>query len=420
MLILTIVLLILLALFAYRASGNLLFPGVIFSGTWALTLAALWLSGDTYFPISVMTNMVYLLGAAALCTGSLWGARLSFDFGPRAAPAAPGRSSPWIYRVLELTLLLLLIGLPLFWEKVLGTVADASADALLHSIRAKAIESSEQGNTLGLIGNFVVLSQFVAVMLFYEMDSSWGRRLRAVCAVCLALVYGAMTGTKGNAIVLMLSLFFIYSIKRRRIGVGMLLGTIGVSAVFFLVGLFLINFVGTSIADMPAMLNDLVGLVRHYWLGGCVAFDQIVDNPEIIESTRPINRFFLETARSLGMAVYVPPLHADYLMISPVQETNVYTIYFTYFKDFGWYATLPVMSALGALLGVLYNMAMRGGAIAVLMYATMCVALVMSVFIEQIIVGLNIHIKFLLLLFVVYKVIPAVERWIFLSKVNHV
>lgn len=420
MLVFTILFMIFLIMGLYQISQNLLFPAILFVGTWVLTLIGLLMSGDTFFEVSGMTYLVYLVGAISLSVGGVCGTILVTEpIKYRHVISVPQRSC-WTCRALDILFIILLIGLPIYWQKVLSTVDDIGIDFLFQSIRAKAIESSGEGNTFGLIGNFVVLAQFVAVAMFYEMDDSFGRRWRALCSIILALVYGGMTGTKANAVVLLLTLFFISSIKRQKISVSALLGTLGIAATFFSLGLLVINFSGTSFSDAPEMIGSIIKLVQHYWLGGCVAFDQIVSNPDIMESTQPINRFFLETGRSLGMDIHVPFLHADYSMISPVLETNVYTIYFTYFKDFGWLGAVAIMFGLGASLSMLYDRAMKGGPIVVLFYATMCVAIVMSIFSEQFFIGLNGYIKFLIFLVIIYKVLPAIERSRFLLKVKHV
>jgi oligosaccharide repeat unit polymerase len=410
MLVFTILFFILLMAGLYQISRNLLFPALLFVGTWTLTLIGILVSGDTLFEVSGVTYLVYIIGALFFSVGCIFGGAIKVGINKASSVNSSPQKSVLIYRVLDGLIIVLLIGLPFYWQKVLSTIDDVGIDNLFHSIRAKAVETSSEGNTFGLIGNFVVLSQFVAAAMFYEIDKSFDRRWRAFFAIVVALIYGGMTGTKGNMIVLLLTLFFIYSIKIKKIKIKVFLMTFGVVIATFSLGLLVINFAGASFSDTSEMIAGIVEAIQNYWLGGPVAFDYIVINPEVLESTRPISRFFLETANSLGMDVNVPSLHAEFSMISPILETNVYTIYFTYFKDFGLIGVAVIMLSLGAGLSVIYSNSMKGEPISVLFYSVMCVAIVMSIFAEKFFVDLNGYIKFIIFLVIIYKVIPFVGR----------
>ena len=254
------------------------------------------------------------------------------------------------------------------------------------------------------------MAQFLALVMFYEADGSRERRWRVIVAVILAVVYGGMTGTKGGVVTLVLTLYFISAIKGRRLRVLPLLGTIGLALVAFAVGVVLINLTFESYASAGAMFSAILEQILNYWLGGIVAFQRIAENPNAIESTQPIYRFFLETARSLGMSVEIPSIHADYTMVGPSTVGNIYTIYFTYFKDWGWFGTAIIMLVLGGGLTFIYKRAMQGKTIASLFYAMMLVGLVMSISSEKFFLGLNGYIKALVFFYVVYRLVPHMAR----------
>ena len=97
-------------------------------------------------------------------------------------------------------------------------------------------------------------------------------------------------------------------------------------------------------------------------------------------------------------------------MISDTADTNVYTIHFSYFKDFGWAGTVLAMTALAFCLTVLYSRAKRGGPVAQQLYAMTCVGLVLSFHAEHFLLELNPYIKALLFFGFIYSFLPGLER----------
>ncbi len=410
MLVLTIFAMLFLLLIMYVVSRNLLFPPIIFTGVWLITLVGVLLSGDMFYEVRGMAFLVYLVGAIAFSIGGVLGLHLMQGNSNRAQIRLPDTySRRAIHRFLDIMLIILIAGLPFYWQKV-STVADnVSLDMLLQNIRYKEVEASGEASSFSLINNFGVLAQFLALVMFYETDGSRERRWRAIVAVVLAVVFGGMTGTKGNVVTLLLTLYFISAIKGRRLRVLPLLVTIGLAVGAFAVGLSLTNLVFETFASTADMFSAIGEQILTYWVGGIVAFQRIVENPNDIQSTQQIGRAFLETARSLGMDVQLPPIHADYTMISPYIGTNVYTIYFTYFKDIGLFGAAIIMLVLGWGVTFLYKRAIQGKTIAILFYAMMCAALVESISAEHFILALNAYIKALAFLYVVYRLVPSIE-----------
>ena len=410
MLFLTILAFAVLFAILYRMHRNLLCPPLVFTGTWLISLIGVFLSGDTLYDISVLTYLIYLIGAISFSVGGALVLDRLHQQTVSYQPLPVRRHSSWPYRALLICLVVLLIGLPLYWQEVSSMADNVSADKLLHNIRYKTVQATDETGSFGILANFVVVPQFVAMAMFYEMDGTRMRRWLALCAIILALVYGGMTGAKGNAVKLVLTLFFVASIKNRQLRIGPLLARLVIAISLFSFGLVMINFAFEASSGPGAVAMRLVEAIQSYWLGGLVGFDQIAQNPSIVESTQSIDRFFLETARSLGMNVYVPPRHAPFLWISPTMHTNIYTIYFSYFKDLGWIGTTIIMFGLGLLLTMLYRNVMRGGVIGGIFYANFCVALIFTLYWEHFFTGLNGYIKMLIFLTFIYKFLPLLER----------
>ena len=131
-----------------------------------------------------------------------------------------------------------------------------------------------------------------------------------------------------------------------------------------------------------------------------------------IPSTSSIDRFFLDTAQSLGANVTPPAKFADFTYVSLTEFTNVYTIYFSYFKDHGWIGTIILMFLLGAILTLLYKSALRGKPIATILFGHFgfCV-IVLSLVAEEGFTLLNTHIKLIIFLTFLYRALPAFDAW---------
>ncbi len=394
----------------YKLVHDTLYPPLLFTGTWLILLIGILFSGDSLYEIGVTTYLVYVVGALAFSSGGLL-ALASIPPARNGMQAYGDRISlPNVRRTLDVLILILIVGLPLYWRAV-SSLADDDVEIqfLLQNIRRKTVELRDEGGAIGPIANLVVLAQFVALAAFYDSNRTIGGRLRTAIAIVLALIYGAMSGTKGNAVFLLLTLYFVYSLKIGEIRLRPLVVTVASALALFSLGLIFVNYAFTSFSDSSEIAVLLAETVQNYFLSGLVAFDRIVENPNVMESTQPIHRFFLETGRSLGLTVYVPPKHADYTDIAPYMDSNTYTIYFSYFKDYGWIGTIVIMTILGFGMTGLYRRIRNTEPVTVLLYAKLCVALVMSLHADHFFNGLNSHIKAVLFFVFIYHVVPSVR-----------
>jgi oligosaccharide repeat unit polymerase len=395
-----------------RVTKSTLSPPVLFAGVWLISLIALFLSGDTFFDISLKTLSVYLIGALFFSIGAILG---QSSEGPRALPAlVPIRQrnlqQSYHYLFLDAILLLLLAGLPFYWRYIQEQFGVSGGQLILAQIRMQAVQLSGKAQSFNLINNFPVIATFVAAVLYYDNDGTAPKRWRFYLAFILAAVYGSMEGSKKPIAVLMLTIFFIASIRERRIHVFKALTVLCIGVVVFSAGLTVVNFAYMRTPLNMDTLGTTLAVDEGYWLGSLVAFNQIVADRAAIESTQRVDRFFLETANSLGANYYVPSLHAAYTDISTAQNTNTYTIYFTYYKDYGWLGTAAFMFFIGFVAGSIYNKAKHGDPVPVLIYAMVATTILFSIQSEGFLTGLNGYIKAFLFFIFIYKVLPLLRH----------
>lgn len=395
-----------------RVTKSNLSPAVLFVGVWLFSLVALFLAGNTFFEVSLNALSIYLFGALVFSVGSMLG---QAAHGLHTTPVRVALRQHPSYgafhdRFLDAILTILLVGLPFYWRYIQNQFGVSGGDLILAQIRMQAVQLSGKAQSFNIVNNFPVIASFTVAALYYDNDGTSSRRWKYYFAFALAAIYGSLEGSKMPVVVLLLDIFFIASIRARKMKMVRSLAVVILGAAAFSVGVTFINFAYTRTQRNMDAVRATMATDAGYWLGSLVAFSPIAGDPGLIESTQKIDRFFLETANSLGAGYYVPNLNAAYTDISTGQNTNTYTIYFSYFKDYGWPGTAILMCSIGIAAGFLYNIARGGQPIPVLMYAMVATAIAFSISSEKFLTGLNGYIKALLFFTFVYKGLPLLER----------
>ena len=402
MLAIAVVILGVLTLLALRLGGTVLFPPALFCATWCVTLGGVLVAGSSFLPVSEYTCLIYLLGAIAFVLGGV--AVLYYFEGPVQVCCLRVCSPGSTLRVLDVMLIFLIAVYPFYLHVALRIAGTANPVLYFATMRSQMLHA--RGNPFGPAGNLNVLAALIAGAMVYESDGSFGRRVRAVFAVVLALAYGVLTGSKGGVLMLV-TLFFITQIRAGRLKPAAAITAFVMALALFVAGLWAINFSGRSFGDASALARRVGGEISNYWLGSSVAFSQVAMKPDSLPSTESIGRFFMQTESSLGVHVRIPGFVAPFTVFSANGEnSNTYTIYFSYFKEYGWLGSIVLLSALGGFLTLIWRRAMGGTAIAILFYASFCTAIAQSIESENFFLGLNGYIKALIVYGFLYWVLP--------------
>ena len=314
-----------------------------------------------------------------------------------------------IRHFLDFLLLVVLIGLPIYWRAVVAMVDISDPTLFFVLIRQATVEAGGERQSVGIMSNLVVLAMLLAMAMHYENDGSWSRKWRDCLAILVALIYGSITGAKSNAVKLILILMFISFLRENKIRFKLFLGYLAAVVVLFSVGLIAVNFAYEVQDNLWDTARSVVINIQNYWLGSLVAFDDIVANPLSMESVQKLNRFFLETANSLGANYYVPTLHAEFRAISDSQDSNTYTIYFSYFKDYGWFGLIVGMTMLGGLLTWVYKVTSSRGPVSICLYSMIATGILLSTHAEHFVLGLNAYLKSIFFFVVIYYGITRVD-----------
>lgn len=384
----------------HAVSRNFLYPPALFTGVWLLSVIALALSGDTFYPVSAETLLVYFIGALCFSLGGLVIILKGKIKHIKCAYFTPVQQEK-IYKVLDVFLVILVVGLPIYLH---DNDVDFS-DPLGLAVRRSEINLDQETNasrSFGFIKNLVVLSQIVAMAMHQQNDGTFSRRWRSYLMILIAIIYGASSGTKGNAVTLILTLLFISFIQSRRINfIALGLGLILALSIFS-IGLLFVNLAYESTGSASDTIITIIGAIQNYWLGGLVTFERIVQSPESIENSQNITRFFLETANGFGANFKIPSIHMEYTEISLTQDSNTYTLYISYFRDYGWLGLVVGLFFLGVVLTWIYKVAYYGNPIAIALYGVNVSGIILSIHAEHFLLGLNFYLKILVLLYFIY------------------
>lgn len=409
MILFVLIALLCLSVLNHHVSRNILYPPFLFCFIWFLSLTALALSGDAFYPVTTEALLVYLAGALFFSIGGLY----SLTRTKKNLPACSldDRQHFRVHRILDIGLIIGIIGLPLYIMDITKAV-DVLDYYILATLREANVEASASSQrSFSVLKNLVVLSTLVALAMHYENDGTAGRKWRSYLAIVVAVLYGVFTGSKGW-VTIFPTLAFISIVAGKKVKISTLALVSCGTLVLFSAGLLTVNFIYGGVDDPFRTAQLLAETVRNYWVGGLVAFNRIVEAPDSIAAVQSLGRFFLETANSFGATFEVPSIFSDYTQISSSgEDTNTYTIYYSYYMDLGWFGVILGMFMLGIGLSWVRRYAERNHPIAIFVSGTAAMGILLSFHAEHFVLGLNYYIKLIAFYFLVYHVSTREFTW---------
>jgi oligosaccharide repeat unit polymerase len=402
--------LLLLALMNWETSRSVLFPPAFFCLVWAAMLVAIALSGDFFFPVSLATLTVYLLGAIAFCLGG--GIVHSLFRGQgRTQALASGREprSAWFNQVLWVGLLALLIGIPFQIEYIQELAGGASQQSLFWwAVRAESIRRGELTGVKPfrdfMLDNLVGLATLLALTCINEVrkNSTKREKARAACVCLLAFAYNISTASRTGGMILAVSGGVIGSLRSGAVNLRQVLRISLFCVCVFAPAAIIMGKGGNTNFTLADNVRGTFDALRIYGLSGPVAFDQVVESPTAIPAVWSIWRFIPQTLNRLGADYEIPSLHAAFTQSGPNVVGNVYTMYFSYFPDFGWAGVVVFPFLFGVVATWLYYRARAGIAPFRILFGIEGAYIVMSGFNESLFNQLNFSVKAALFVFLLY------------------
>jgi oligosaccharide repeat unit polymerase len=377
-------------LFSYALRRDILNPLFVFSFVWSFISLWICVSVNDFYPIKTNTELVLLVGSTGFFIGNIFSEIL---FGkPWAYYNTKFHSNPKIktsYVAIILTILLL------GWFEYYRQMSDlSSGDSFLLGIaetRYVLVQAAlDRQKLIGPIANLEVISIYFSMFIFLERRKLKFGNILTFISLAVTLFYVILGGSKGGVLTLLLTVIILHSFNKP-LGLVIRLGlfAFGASIIVFCIGLIVTNYAYTDFSDINDMLSSLYISVRNYSIGSALAFDQVVKNPVIFGDSQSITRFFIETANSLGASLKLLPIHLDYVDISNTEDTNTYTVYYSYYIDGGILAVFSLSTFASIIYGFFYFKSKSSSNIYKLIYTLLLMSIIFSIVSEKLFLGLN-------------------------------
>ncbi len=388
----------LLAAVNFRVRRSLFYPPALYSAWWAVLLIVLWLSGDVFYPLSLKTLAIYVLGAMAFTLGGLL--RLLSHPSETPAPALTETQNRAAGRFLILSAVVLVVAFPFYWQRLQELHAASTYSDFWRGVRQQTSSDVPGDSPLGSFNYLLGVASFMAMVAVYQNDGSRKARIRTGLILAITLLYHLLTAARLGAMTTLFGVLVVSRIRSGRIHwkswcVGAVL-----LAIVFTVPAVLLNKGGDPLKSLGENASGVLESLRHYTVSGLVAFNDVVDDASVLPPWLSF-RFFLKLGHTIGMDVDVPPI---ILPFAPTPApTNIYTIYASYLADFGLIGIGVLLCFHGFVITMLYQAATRGRPEAVILFGVAVAALVVSAAADGFLVALSYWIQAVLCTLAVYR-----------------
>lgn len=387
---------------------TLIYPGVALAGIWALEFVVQALSVGVLYPVSWAALAIFVLGAICFTGGAVVG-----NGGIRRR--LPAAKAPVDYpsdRIMLWALALLLIaGMPVFLVAVRTfTSAALFSPTFFLQVRAGSLAQAATMTRAPLVNNLVVLSSIAALIAYAVMDAARRSRLLVWGLVALAIFYNLLTGAKAGAVTLVVALFAVNMVLRRRVPVRfLLLAFVGILVLFGIVTVGRVESLENALSWQQSIITTWRYFVG-YFSASPVGFSIYLQHPASVPAVWSPWRFFERTANYFGHYFDVPDLNARFVAVGPGMLYNTYTAYFSYYGAYGVGGVIAFMTGIGAISAWVYRKAVSGrNVVWVVLYGIIFHGLLMTIFSESLLLALN----FIGKLILVAVVVELVRRFHF-------
>jgi hypothetical protein len=248
--------------------------------------------------------------------------------------------------------------------------------------RLDSINNSTYGSTFNFWDNLVILSGFNLLLSLNDSKVSI-----VITSVFINILYTSLLGSKMGLVVSLLLLAYYYLKKGSHFK--FLLIIFGTIAIFTLT-LLIINF-----NSVDSNLSDLFITVKSYFLGGPLAFNEILNKKVQLGNSQVVWRPFIELARSLGMDFKVDSKHLFYVEIKDI-STNVYSFFVSFYFQFGPILSFIFLSIYLFSLEII-SIYSNKNIFLKLIFPSLLIGALFSIHAEQILSGVSGYVKFLII-----------------------
>jgi oligosaccharide repeat unit polymerase len=344
-------------------------PAVLHSGMWSSILGlhiliphGLYQLSDEVVIIIVASIMVFSLGSLfSLCI--IPRNRISWaTICPR-----PLIDAGKIYSLIAL------IGLPFFLARAISLGSHGASDSFMINVRM-SLTHEDYKEGYGVLAYLVP----IAYTGFFIKIANQKNNLMSPAVLLsffVCMFYAVLLTGRTFLFLLLIPSFVIISIARPE--------KVTKKSIFSFITLLCLSFLllGAVMGKLGGDDGDVISVVWIYLLGGISAFDSLLHTS--FSEMNGVNSFrtFFAILNRVGFDVPVVELICDYAYIP--HPTNVYTVFFPYFVDFGISSIFLTQFLFGSFHTVIYNLALRGSSVFIIIFSISIYPLFMQWFHDQ-------------------------------------
>jgi len=322
---------------------NLFYPPAIFSLIWTIVILSyvLFILGHTasaYF-LETKTLFIFLFGQILFSLAGL------LAFKPKIyVTAEVSFKYEIIYSLDKWLFVFLIIMLPIYIKAIINVV-DNSKLANVNFYLALRHEYVNNGVNLGVLDYLNTISVFSFSFLQYKLNfisKSTNRNKRRVIYKLLfytTVFTYAFLSTGRTYFVLLLSVYLSFKVISKSIKKYHIISASLIFLILFIANAFILGK-GASVDDSASEnVSSIFDNFTIYFLGGAYGFDSSIKSGFVYEYGENVFRFFITVAHSFGITDVKPKELVMPYITNPI-ISNVYTLYYNYFKDFGFLGLL--------------------------------------------------------------------------------
>lgn len=335
----------------YALHRDLMYPGLIQAALWTFVALLLALFDDTFITVGLDAWLLVVFGALAFSAGNYFATRDHQPFLRKnyVHTATSPRSG-----TLSLAMAVGLVGAiaiaVVAWEL-------ARAGPSLNLAINLRLGRTEGG--YGLVAYFFPAIYAISVAAVIRAIGPRQRvglsRGHLVAVIIVGAAVGVLSTARGSILLFLFSMIGVPLILRRVstlwvavVGGALLLLVFGAGAILLLKG-------GSTEMSWTENLSAIAESLIVYTAGSVPALGKAMGTSPPLEWGANTFRFFAAVANGLGLDVHVAPLVQEFTNVP--QRTNVYTMYYQYFRDFGTVGAVAFQFFFGLGHGVLYRRA---------------------------------------------------------------
>ncbi len=425
------IVLLIFSLLNYRQAKSLFYPPFIFSCYWGLLLLLLAVLPTSYYPLTNQTLLIFTTGIVFFSLGGLLFLKLAkatvMDYTTHTNITNESYRH-YITNLLIFGIIISLLLLPLYCYR-LYTIA-ITANFLPESfvaahpitsffVQLRKIVVSENG-----LGPFKYLTAWfsflglISLIEFYHYKSLKNKIVVGSYFV-ISLIYLLLSTARIGMISFLFSFFSLYFILNQKLKLKVIIYASIMILVAFLVPALVLHKGGATTNSSIQNIMHLLNNIKLYLLGGIVAFNEVTNYIDSLAQIFPhlySLSFFFKIAHVFNNDIYVPK--AIFPFIYMPSSTNVYTIFFSWFLDFGWVGIISICFILGFIAATCFHYAMKKNPLCMVLYACIITGLLLSNFYDAFLVGLSYWIQLFTITFLVYKV-PNLANNFYILKAKY-